>query len=133
MFRRWLGPVAAGAILLLAGWSSASGEVAVPPLKAHVTDLTGTLSGSQIQTLESRLSDFERRNEVALLRGGGDLDVVAERSLGLGPAACASEKLFDLLHDRPRLASPRPVVCARELNEARAGNVPCQVATVLDG
>jgi uncharacterized protein len=69
MFRRWLGPVAAGAILLLAGWSSASGEVAVPPLKAHVTDLTGTLSGSQIQTLESLLSDFERRkgSQIAVL------------------------------------------------------------------
>jgi len=32
----------------------------VPPIAAHVTDLTGTLSGSQIQALESRLRDFER-------------------------------------------------------------------------
>jgi len=60
MFKRWLGPVAAGAILLLAALSSASGEVAVPPLKAHVTDLTGTLSASQLRDLDSRLSDFER-------------------------------------------------------------------------
>jgi len=54
------GLVAAGAILLLAAVSSASGEVAVPPLKAHVTDLTATLSGPQIQDLESRLAGFER-------------------------------------------------------------------------
>src|SRR3989475_9881934 len=59
MFKRWLGPVAAGAILLLAALSSASGEVAVPPLKAHVTDLTGRLSASQLRDLDSRLSDFE--------------------------------------------------------------------------
>src|SRR5207249_3589187 len=60
MLKRWLGLVAAGAILLLAAVSSASGEVAVPPLKAHVTDLTGTLSASQLRDLDSRLSDFER-------------------------------------------------------------------------
>ncbi|TMH13053.1 MAG: YgcG family protein, partial [Betaproteobacteria bacterium] len=60
MLKRWLGLVAAGAILLLAAVSSASGEVAVPPLKAHVTDLTATLSGPQIQDLESRLAGFER-------------------------------------------------------------------------
>ena len=60
MLKRWLGLVAAGAILLLAAVSSASGEVAVPPLKAHVTDLTATLSAPQIQDLESRLAGFER-------------------------------------------------------------------------
>jgi uncharacterized protein len=58
MLKRWLGLVAAG--VLLAGLVSAHADVAVPPLKAHVTDLTGTLSSPQIQTLESRLSDFER-------------------------------------------------------------------------
>jgi uncharacterized protein len=58
MLRRWLGLVAAG--VLLAGFASARAEVAVPPLKAHVTDLTGTLSAPQIQTLETRLRDFER-------------------------------------------------------------------------
>jgi len=57
MLKRWLGLVAAGA--LLAGFALAA-EVAVPPLKARVTDLTGTLSASQIQNLESRLRDFER-------------------------------------------------------------------------
>src|SRR5438309_6284641 len=58
MRRRWLGLIAAG--VLLAGLASARAEVAVPPLKAHVTDLTGTLSASQVRDLDSRLSDFER-------------------------------------------------------------------------
>jgi uncharacterized protein len=58
MLRRWLGLVAAG--VLLAAFASASAEVAVPPLNARVTDLTGTLTAPQIQTLEARLRDFER-------------------------------------------------------------------------
>src|SRR6266702_204589 len=58
MLKRWPGLVAAG--VLLAGLVSARAEVAVPPLKAHVTDLTGTLSASQLRDLDSRLSDFER-------------------------------------------------------------------------
>ncbi|HEY6240869.1 MAG TPA: TPM domain-containing protein [Burkholderiales bacterium] len=57
MPKRWIGPIAAG--LLLAA-SLAHGEVPVPPLKAHVTDLTGTLSASQFRDLDSRLADFER-------------------------------------------------------------------------
>ena len=67
MRRCWPGLVAAG--VLLAGLASARAEVAVPPLKAHVTDLTGTLSAPQIQTLESRLSDFERNkgSQIAVL------------------------------------------------------------------
>src|SRR5438309_9975942 len=67
MRRRWLGLVAAG--VLLAGLVSARAEVAVPPLKAHVTDLTGTLSASQIQSLDSRLRDFERSkgSQIAVL------------------------------------------------------------------
>jgi len=67
MLERWLGLLAAG--VLLAGLASARAEVAVPPLKARVTDLTGTLSASQIQSLESRLSDFERAkgSQVAVL------------------------------------------------------------------
>src|SRR6266852_5788305 len=58
MLKRWLGLVAAG--VLLAGLASARAEVAVPPLKAHVTDLTGTLAAQQIRDLESRLAAFER-------------------------------------------------------------------------
>src|SRR5258708_4957862 len=60
MLKRWLGLLAAGAILLHAGLSPALGEVAVPPLSAHVTDLTGTLAAQQIRDLESRLAAFER-------------------------------------------------------------------------
>src|SRR5713101_6341680 len=58
MFRRWLAVAAAGAAFFFAG--PAAGEVPVPPLKARVTDLTGTLTAQQIQTLEGRLRDFER-------------------------------------------------------------------------
>jgi len=67
MLKRWLGLVAAG--VLLAGLASARAEVAVPPLKARVTDLTGTLTGSQIQTLDARLRDFERSkgSQIAVL------------------------------------------------------------------
>src|SRR6266487_4285914 len=60
MSRRRLVRVAAGAIFLLAGLALAADEVAVPPLRARVTDLTGTLTAAQIQTLEGRLRDFER-------------------------------------------------------------------------
>jgi len=48
------------AVFLWAALPWAAAEVAVPPLKARVTDLTGTLSASQVQTLEERLRDFER-------------------------------------------------------------------------
>jgi len=67
MLRRWLASVAAGAALLVA--VPAAAEVAVPPLQARVTDLTGTLSASQIQALESRLRDFERAkgSQIAVL------------------------------------------------------------------
>src|SRR6266705_898464 len=67
MLKRWLGPVAAG--VLLAGLASARAEVAVPPLKARVTDLTGTLSGTQQQDLERRLREFESRkgSQIAVL------------------------------------------------------------------
>src|SRR6266568_3774183 len=60
MSRRRVVRVAAGAIFLLAGLALAADEAAVPPLKARVTDLTGTLTAAQIQTLEGRLRDFER-------------------------------------------------------------------------
>jgi uncharacterized protein len=57
------------AALLFALAAPAAGEVAVPPLKARVTDLTGTLSAPQIQSLESRLRDFERAkgSQIAVL------------------------------------------------------------------
>jgi len=67
MLKRWVASIAAGSALLLA--LPAAAEVAVPPLAARVTDLTGTLSPSQMQTLESRLRDFERAkgSQIAVL------------------------------------------------------------------
>ena len=64
---RWLGLLTAG--VLLAGLASARAEIAVPPLKARVTDLTGTLSGTQQQDLERRLREFESRkgSQIAVL------------------------------------------------------------------
>jgi uncharacterized protein len=66
---RWLGPAAAGVMFLLTGFALAADEVAVPPLKARVTDLTGTLTASQVQTLEGRLREFERAkgSQIAVL------------------------------------------------------------------
>jgi uncharacterized protein len=67
MLSRWLGLAAASAALLLS--PLATGEVAVPPLQARVTDLTGTLSASQARTLDSQLRDFERAkgSQIAVL------------------------------------------------------------------
>jgi uncharacterized protein len=47
--RRW---TAALALALLAGGAFA--DVAVPPLKSRVTDLTGTLDAGQRQALEAK-------------------------------------------------------------------------------
>ncbi|HVP88295.1 MAG TPA: TPM domain-containing protein, partial [Casimicrobiaceae bacterium] len=67
MIRRWIAALAAGAALAFA--LPAGAEVAVPPLQARVTDLTGTLSASQIQSLDSRLREFERAkgSQIAVL------------------------------------------------------------------
>lgn len=46
---------------LLVGALVASAQVAVPPLRGHVTDLTGTLSAEQQAALEQTLSAFEAR------------------------------------------------------------------------
>lgn len=47
--------------LLLTGAAigAAHAEIAVPPLKQRVNDITATLNAQQIQTLESGLADFE--------------------------------------------------------------------------
>ncbi len=47
--------------LLLVAVAVARAEVAVPALKARVTDLTGTLTTQQAQSLESRLATLEQR------------------------------------------------------------------------
>lgn len=46
--------------LLLVG--AAQADVAVPPLKHRVTDLTFTLDAKQTEWLESRLAEFEKNN-----------------------------------------------------------------------
>ncbi len=55
------------ALLLAAG--PALAEVAVPPLRARVTDLTGTLDAAQAAALEQKLAAFEQRKgaQVAVL------------------------------------------------------------------
>jgi len=50
--------------LLLTG--AAQAEVAVPPLKQRVTDLTATLDAGQTQTLEARLAAFEKNKGAQL-------------------------------------------------------------------
>ncbi len=64
MFKRWL------AALVVAGLAlCAHAEVAVPPLAARVTDLTGTLTPDQAASLEKKLSAFEARkgSQIAVL------------------------------------------------------------------
>ena len=63
----WLRAILLGAVLL--GGGLAQAQVAVPPLKSAVTDLTGTLSSSQSQQLEARLKAFSaaRGSQVAVL------------------------------------------------------------------
>jgi uncharacterized protein len=55
--------------LLLAGQTfigAAHAEVAVPPLTQRITDLTSTLDAGQIQTLETRLAEFEKNKGAQL-------------------------------------------------------------------
>src|SRR5258708_7200558 len=52
--------VGAGLVLLLTTLG-ARAEVAVPPLTARVTDLTGTLSGEAVTRIEAKLANFEAR------------------------------------------------------------------------
>jgi uncharacterized protein len=68
MSKRWHGLVAA-LLFALTAPAPATAQVAVPPLEARITDLTGTLSASQIQSLDSRLRAFERTkgSQVAVL------------------------------------------------------------------
>ena len=60
----------ARALALALLWTAvAAAEVAVPPLSARVTDLTGTLDAGQRAALEARLEAFERAkgSQVAVL------------------------------------------------------------------
>jgi uncharacterized protein len=58
----------AGLLLLLSA-ALASADVAVPPLTARVTDLTGTLSGGAVARIEAKLADLEAKkgSQVAVL------------------------------------------------------------------
>ena len=60
---------ALGLFLLSAAGLAADGLVAVPPLQARVTDLTGTLSPEQAASLEAELAQFEkaRGSQIAIL------------------------------------------------------------------
>ncbi|MEI2657978.1 MAG: YgcG family protein [Nitrosomonas sp.] len=54
-------------LLLMAAGSQA--DIAIPPLKSHVTDLTSTLSTQEVVRLEQRLAAFEQKkgSQVAVL------------------------------------------------------------------
>ena len=71
MLGRWLGVASAAAGIALAGaaFAQATDAVPVPALRARVTDLTGTLAQAQLQNLEGRLQEFERRkgSQIAVL------------------------------------------------------------------
>ena len=56
--RRWLAPVLLFAALSVVA-DVVSAQVAVPPLRARVTDLTSTLTREQQAGLEQRLAQFE--------------------------------------------------------------------------
>ena len=55
--------------LLLLAARIAAGDVAIPPLRQHVTDLTGTLSPAQHQRMEQSLVSFEahKGSQIAVL------------------------------------------------------------------
>lgn len=55
LWRAWL------AALLLMLVLPAAADVAVPALRARVTDLTATLDAAQQATLEKKLADFEAK------------------------------------------------------------------------
>jgi uncharacterized protein len=63
-----IGRVVAGLSLLL-GAMLVRAEVAVPPLTARVTDLTGTLSGEAVTRIEAKLGDLEAKkgSQIAVL------------------------------------------------------------------
>src|SRR5688572_32025222 len=67
MHVRWLASPALSLLLLFG--SGALAEVAVPPLRGPVTDLTGTLTPEQIATLDQQLRAFEAKkgSQIAIL------------------------------------------------------------------
>ncbi|MBI5912544.1 MAG: YgcG family protein [Betaproteobacteria bacterium] len=55
--------------LVFASAAGAADEIAVPPLKARITDLTGTLDSGQLASIEAELRAFEQRkgSQIAVL------------------------------------------------------------------
>ena len=66
-FQIWIKNLPLIAILLIA--QPASADSAIPQLKAHVTDLTATLSVPDMTRLEQKLAAFEQKkgSQVAVL------------------------------------------------------------------
>jgi uncharacterized protein len=60
---------AGAGLALLLGALAVRAEVAVPPLTARVTDLTGTLSGEAVTRIETKLANFEAKkgSQIAVL------------------------------------------------------------------
>jgi uncharacterized protein len=58
-----------GALALLVPGTGVRAQIEVPPLRARVTDLTGTLSAEQVASLEEKLRAFEARkgSQIAVL------------------------------------------------------------------
>jgi uncharacterized protein len=56
-------------LALLFGFAPGHADVAVPPLTARVTDLTGTLSGGAVARIEAKLAAFEAKkgSQIAVL------------------------------------------------------------------
>ncbi|MET0935237.1 MAG: TPM domain-containing protein [Luteibacter sp.] len=64
-------------------------DVAVPKLQRHVTDLTGTLSADQVNQLDTRLADLEKRKGaqvVVLMVGTTQPDALEDYSLKVAEA-----------------------------------------------
>ena len=68
MLKRWLAALAA-VLCGIAFLAPAHADVAIPALKSQVTDLTGTLTAEQKNTLEQRLAAFEsaKGSQIAVL------------------------------------------------------------------
>lgn len=62
----WLKLLASVLLFAFAGLSAGQNLVAVPTLRARVTDLTNTLSNNQIAALDRQLSQFEDRKGVQI-------------------------------------------------------------------
>ena len=69
LYRLALTGLALASLSLIFAWGIAHAEVAVPPFKARVVDLTGTLTAPQQAKLEQELQAFEARkgSQIAVL------------------------------------------------------------------